>query len=164
MKKLSTILLIFILVMSATNIFAVTYRNDGTSNVILRDKSDNPVILAPEGTLETYYYVDLTKPAYSDITKVTDLPYSKFSLANNSVVATTSGVDVPIHLDANFGVITLITGTIDVYFQHVDNTPPVFSGLTGDMEITKFPLDGTCDNLVITGTGTCQINQYKVKY
>ncbi|MBU1193955.1 MAG: hypothetical protein KKE62_02020 [Proteobacteria bacterium] len=164
MLALVTVAVCMALLSTSIQAHAVTYRNDGSSSVTIRNKHGNIQIVYPNETIETYYYVDLTQAQYTDLTKVSDTPYAKFALATDAVTATTEGVDVAIDLDADFLMITLVTGTIDVYAQSDANTPPIFTGVSSDVDNTNLPLHGMFDNIVIKGTGTCQITQYKTKF
>jgi len=153
MKKFALVILALVIFVQAA--FAVTYRNDGSSTVILKNKSGDQVTLAPGATLETYYFND-----NASLTKTADTPYWNQAIDRDTVTATAGGANVSIDPDTAYVLIFKITGTITVYIQSDQNTPAVLKDWTADDPIIQIPVKGRCDNIEIEGTGTCEVVQY----
>lgn len=149
-------LVIMLLIILAGLAQAVTYRNDGTGPVILKDKNGKQTVLQPGNTIETYYYSN-----DSNLTKTSDEPYVNPALQRDDV---SGGSSASMNLNANFVILRIISGTVSVYAQTTSNTPPIVDGWGDDDTRIQFPYDGTYDTLVVTGPGTVRIEQYKISY
>jgi hypothetical protein len=156
MKKFKVILMIVLAVIMVTSAFAVTYQNNSSSNVILRNKQGNSVVLAPGKTIETYYYSSDT-----NLTKTADTPFWNRVIGRETITATAGGVDASIDPDTDIVMIFQISSTISVYIQSDTNTPPALLDWTIVNPIIQIPVRGRCDNLVIKGSGTCEVVQYR---
>lgn len=144
------------LIMLVTEAFAVTYRNDGSGSVIMRDKYENQVVLYPGQTIETYYYN--TSPG---LTKTSDAPYYNRVMASTAVTLSVTPTEVAVNLQTNWILVLKITGTVNAYAQSTSNTPAELANWTEDDPIIQIPANGKFDKLALTGSGTCVVMQYK---
>jgi hypothetical protein len=154
-KRCLALLIILAVALVAMDAGAVTYRNDGSGSVILKNMQGNPVILAPGNTLETYYFSD-----DANLTKTADTPYWNQWIDSDTVTATAEGANVSIDPATVYFTIFKITGTITVYIQSDQNSPAVLENWTSDDPIIQIPIKGRCNNIEIEGTGTCVVVQY----
>lgn len=150
----------FVLVMivfASTPAIGVTYRNDGTSIVMVKNKRGKQVVLPPGKTIRTYYY-----SKDKNLTKISDEPYWKYVKDRKMVVATPEGTPVGIDTESNYFMIFKIQTSVTVYIQAKENTPPILKNWTEDDPMMQIPIKGRCDKIVIVGNGSCEVVQFIV--
>jgi hypothetical protein len=132
-----------------------TYKNNGSSNVILKNKQGNQVILSPGETLETYYFNN-----NSDLVKIADTPFWNRVVAKTNITLSSTAQDVAIDLTADYVAIFQISDTVTAYIQSESNTPAELTDWSSDDPIILIPAKGRFNKLVVKGVGTCVICQY----
>lgn len=134
-----------------------TYKNETNEGKWVKSMTGVTVALEPGETIETYFFHDHDALG---LTLVSDAPYYNRVAARHVVEASAEGVAVPVSLGTARVLVERITGTISVYRQSQDNTPPELADRTADDLIAIIPAGGLYNQLVVVGTGTCDIVEY----
>ena len=131
------------------------YRNDSNQQHAMETWAGHLKIVNPGDTIETKKYYSI-----SGVTKISDSPCYNRVVARHSVEASAGGVAVPISLSTARVLVERITGTISVYRQTIANVPAELADRTAYDLIAIIPADGLYDQLVVEGTGTCDVVEY----
>lgn len=134
---------------------AVTYTNNTSNIIYLKDSSGTMTPLQPGSSIQTIYYSD-----HAGLIETSELPYWNWASGTSTVTVTAAGTDVAISATTEYVIISQITGTITVFLQDDDNTPAILTNWTEDEPVLVIPVKGRCDNLEIEGSGTCEVTQY----
>lgn len=131
------------------------YRNDGTTSIGIEGTDGSNISLAPgeEGDTNLFFSI-------SNLTKISDAPYYN-RVINRQTITLGAAQDVTISLNTDWILIYQITDDVTVYRQHADNTPPEYDAHTDSDPVIQIPAKGTLTNLVVSGTGTCEVVEYK---
>ena len=136
-----------------------TYRNDGPEEITV-EETDGRVefnkTLKPGEQAETWRYYD-----NPDLTKLSDSPMYNRVVGRQTVTLSATPQDVPISLNADWVLIYAITGAVTAYRQSADNTPAEYAAHTDDDPKIQIPAKATFDKLVVSGSGTCEVVQYR---
>lgn len=133
-----------------------TYKNESPQQHTLELWNGSLQVVCPGETVQTRKFYDL-----ADVTKLSDEPlYNRVVARHSAVEASDEGTDVSISLDTARVLIERITGTITVYRQSTSNTPAELADRTSKDLISIFPANALFDNLVVVGSGTCDVVEY----
>ena len=129
-----------------------TFQNNTDSAIKVTDISGKAYMLPPTASFVTHSYnVD------SALTKISDEPMWN-RIAKRTTA--TAGETISVSPSSEWLLIEKISDSISVYIQSTDNTPPEYANRTSDDGIIQIPIKGRCDQIVITGTGTCDVVEY----
>ena len=132
-----------------------TFINNKSYNIKAVDISGNNIIVAPTESFTTFSYdVD------ANFTKTSDTPMWNRVKNRQTITATGVGAIVAISVKTQEILIEKISDSISVFIQEKTNTPAWFDSRIFDDLYIFLPVKGRCDQLVITGTGTCDIVEY----
>ena len=133
-----------------------TYRNDTSTNLILRGPNGQMANFTANETKATAFYSD------SDgFTKTLDTPYLNRIAARETVTLSSTASTVTVALNVEEIAIFQITNSVNVFLQVEANTPAVLSAWTANDPVILIPAAGKFTQLQLTGTGTCVVVQYK---
>lgn len=132
-----------------------TYRNDSNETIKVENKDKEIVSVEPNQTVETNKYLSIT-----GLTKTLDTPYYN-RVVNRQTITLGAAQDVEISLETDWILIFQITDSVTVYRQSASNTPPEYEDHTSLDPVIQIPAKGTLNNLVMSGTGTCEVVEYK---
>ena len=133
-----------------------TFINNTENTIKAVDISGNNIMVAPTESFTTFSY-----DVNANLTKTSDQPLWNRIKNRQTITATTEGTAVTISVKTQKILIGNITNTISVFIQDTSNTPAEFSNKTSDDPIIMIPSYGRCDKLVIVGTGTCDVVEYR---
>ncbi len=137
--------------------FALTLKN--ATNIVQKHVVDGRVISAvnPGDTLETPFYPD----SGTNLTITAHTPYFNRITASTTVSAVaTPGVTVVLQAETKYIGVFSITGSVSVYKQTEANIPPELTTWTSDEPSFLIPVDNRFTQVIIIGSGTCQLVEY----
>ena len=136
-----------------------TYRNDGSVGITIEGtdgKVEFSKTLKPGEQGETWRYCD--KPG---LTKLSDAPMYNRVVGRQTVTLNETPQDVNISLSADWVLIYAITGAVTAYRQSAANTPAEYAAHTDDDPKIQIPAKATFDKLVVSGSGSCEVVQFR---
>ena len=132
-----------------------TFINNESYNIKAVDISGNNILVAPTESFTTFSYdVD------ANFTKTSDTPLWNNVKNRQTITATEGGATVAISLKTKKILIEKITVSVSVFIQEKTNTPAFFDSRVADDIFILIESDGKCDQLIITGSGTCDVVEY----
>lgn len=132
-----------------------TYRNDSAENIGVRKTDGSDVTLKPGESIETEY-----ANSAPGITRTAWAPMYNSVLAAETVALSVDESYVDIEPGTRTAIVVQITGSVTVYRDDATNTPPELSEYTSDWPVIQMVMDGRTSRLVLTGSGTCRVQQY----
>lgn len=139
-----------------------TYRNDDPVNsYLVRNTDDVAVEVGPGETVATYEFLK------TPFTETAITPIFNPVVASEQITLDTTGVVVTVNANAISIDITEITDSVTaIHTEAVTIMPPLMQNLTyvlgyiPTIDISKFKAN--IRKLVLKGSGTCRVNQYRV--
>lgn len=132
-----------------------TYKNNSEITHKVKNTDNKSVSVKPGTTIETNKFISIT-----DLTLLSDTPYYN-RVVNRQTITLGAAQDVTISLETDFLIVIQITDYVTMYSQAAANTPPELENHTDDDPVIQIPCQGRMNNLVLTGSGTCEIIEYK---
>lgn len=134
-----------------------TYKNNSTAIIHIKDSDGNLVPLVPRATLATVSFCD---HAALGLTEISETPYFNRIITDDVLTLAEAPQAVSVSLDTVCVIFLEVTGIVTAFAQATANTPPELRDHTGDV-IIQIPAGGRFNKMIVTGSGTCRMVQYK---
>lgn len=140
-----------------------TYRNDGSSNITIKDANGNEKVLEPGGITTTNKYYDLT-----DLTKTADTPYLNIIAAYTILTFSASETQTITLSSPNIAKIRIqkADGDFDIFLESESNTPALLKNWGSTDQPIDIAIDGLCDKIAVTSnsaTGTIHVVEMNIR-
>jgi len=133
-----------------------TYENDQNQEMKLYGSNGQTAVFAANEEKSVNFYSNT-----DGFTKTSDEPYVNRVAARETVTLSETAETVTVDLNISEVVIVKISDSVNVFLQSESNTPAELSNWTSEDPVVVIPAKGNFTQLQLTGSGTCDVVQYR---
>jgi len=133
-----------------------TYENTTSQTLQIKSPDGTAISVEAGDTITTNFYTNST-----GFSKTSDEPYVNDVVSRTTVTLSETATTVAVGLNIKEVAVFKISDSVNVFLQTTSNTPAALAEWTSEDPVILLEAHGRFTQLQLTGTGTCEVVQYR---